>query len=109
MTADERAYLISQGINVEGPDTYVDPAEQQLLFPQGLPSPSQQGGLAQTATRSRLSDLLGGVGGAAGAMQPQPAPPPAPTEQAPSPSAFQSSDPSAIAEGQRAQRQAAAE
>jgi hypothetical protein len=107
MTADERAYLLSQGISVEEPDSYVDPAEQRLLYPQGLPPLAQQGGLAQTATRSRLSDLLGGLGRPAA-----PAPPPPaqrPDSPPPGPGTFEMNDPSAIAEGQRAQRQAAAE
>src|SRR5207247_10277816 len=64
--AGEASYLrslgqqVPEGVTFEGPTSYVDPAEQQQLFPQGLPSAQHSGGLAQMSALSRYADLFGG-------------------------------------------------
>src|SRR5438034_5665639 len=64
--AGEASYLrslgqqVPEGVTFEGPTSYMDPAEQQQLFPQGLPSAQRSGGLAQMSALSRYADLFGG-------------------------------------------------
>ena len=57
---------VPSGVTLEGPTSYVDPAEQQLLFPSGLPSQAHSGGLAQLSALSRYADLMGGGPGTGG-------------------------------------------
>ena len=60
-----------QPLDYESPSDYVDPAEQRMLFPQGLQDPGHEGGLEQTALASRVRDRLGGLPPDTGAI-PQP-------------------------------------
>src|SRR5437764_2253684 len=60
-----------QPLDYESPGDYVDPAEQRMLFPQGLQDPGHEGGLEQTALASRVRDRLGGPPPDTGAI-PQP-------------------------------------
>lgn len=62
--AAERARIRSLGqpdvpgdVTMEGPNDYMDPKEQQVLFPKGLPSDAHQGGLARLASQSRAMDI----------------------------------------------------
>ncbi len=57
---------VPSGVTMEGPGDYVDPAEQKILFPSGLPSRDKSGGLAQLSSLSRYADLLGGGPGTGG-------------------------------------------
>jgi len=59
---------IPSDVTFEGPNDYVPPAEQNQLFPKGLPDPQHQGGLAQLAAASRAYDQ---------SKPPQETPPPA--------------------------------
>src|SRR5215831_1849572 len=52
---------IPSDITFEGPNDYVPPAEQNILFPKGLPDPQHQGGLAQLAASSRAYDQAWGT------------------------------------------------
>src|SRR5213079_2020991 len=57
---------VPSGVTMEGPGDYVDPAEQQTLFPSGLPSRDKAGGLGQLSALSRYADLMGGGPGTGG-------------------------------------------
>ncbi len=123
-SAAEAEYLrrlgqpVPGGVDLVGPDDYLPRAEQELLFPTGLPGASKRGALGALALGSRIGDLGRAVEGLLEERHRRmPTMDPASEQQqieatVPEyrfgPKTWMTGAPDAIARGERAQRQAGA-